>query len=336
MKAAVLFELNQPLRVVDVEPAVIGAGQVLVNVEMAGICGAQLAEIRGEKGNARFLPHLMGHEGVGRVVEVGAGVSLTPGQRVVMHWRKGAGVECWDFPRYDLGGVEIQSGKVVTFTEQAICSENRLTPINEQVPDELAALMGCGISTALGAIENDAQLRAGESVLVIGCGGLGLNVIQAARLCGAGMIHAADISAAKAHVAQVVGAHEFHGGDAWPATCPRGFDVVVDTVGGEMLSVAMQFAGSGGRVVLIGQPKPGQNVLLPGASSLFDGDGKRIIASQGGAFMPQRDIPRMVRLWEHGRLSTLGIVSHTVTLDRINEGLDLVRSGQAGRVMVEI
>ena len=129
MKAAILESLHAPLTIAEVEPCDLLHGQVLVKNLVSGICGAQLQEIAGHKNNARFLPHLLGHEGCGTVREIGSGVSkVNPGDKVVLHWRKGDGIES-DFPRYIFNGKMIQSGKVTTFSEYSIVSENRLTRV---------------------------------------------------------------------------------------------------------------------------------------------------------------------------------------------------------------
>ena len=150
MKAAVLEKIDAPLAVRDVELTELKIGQVLVKVLVSGLCGAQLHEIRGFKGNAKFLPHLMGHEGCGIVEEVGLGVTtVKPGDKVVMHWRPGDGMES-PFPNYILDGKTISSGKVTTLSEYSIVSENRVTKIPSETPSVLAAMLGCSLTTALG------------------------------------------------------------------------------------------------------------------------------------------------------------------------------------------
>jgi len=129
MQAAILTEINKPLIICEVKTTSLAIGQVLVRVLVSGICGSQLHEISGHKGNARFLPHLMGHEGCGIVEEIGPGVrEVAIGDKVVMHWRPGKGIES-EFPRYVMNDREFSSGKVNTLTEYAIVSENRLTRV---------------------------------------------------------------------------------------------------------------------------------------------------------------------------------------------------------------
>ena len=339
--AAVLHALNEPLKVGEVVLLPPAFGQVRIRVKASGICGAQLAEIRGEKGNANHLPHLLGHEGCGFVEEVGPGVSkVKRGDKVVMHWRKGDGLES-DFPRYLYEGKEITSGKVVTFAEQATVSENRLTLVPTSTPDELCALLGCGLSTALGTIENEAALRFGESILIVGVGGLGVNLILAARIRGAGWIAACD-NRDKAQLAHAMGASIFvhHAANisrlAYGGKRPS-FDVIVDTAGSaDSMAATLPFLASGGRFIMVGQPKPGADVVMEGARHMFDGEGKTIKATQGGAFNPTNDIPRYVDMWETGRLKLDGLITHRLPLTEINEGLELVRAGMAGRVLIEM
>lgn len=337
MKAAVLTKLNAPLEVMDLTHSPLSFGQVLVNVIASGICGAQLQEIRGEKGNEKFLPHLIGHEGVGKVAYVGEGVTRVKiGDRVVMHWRKAAGLEMSRGERIYTAppNTQIGGGHVTTLCTRAIVSENRLTPVPHDTPDDLCALLGCGLSTALMTIEHEANLMMGEKVLIIGCGGLGANLILAAKLRQASYIVGIDAHPAKGKLAISIGAHLFTDRPVADLS-PRTFDVIVDTTGNySAVRDAFPLLASGGRFIMVGQPKPGASVEIPFARSLFDGEGKRIIATQGGGFRPDRDIPRYVAMHKAGLLKLDGLVTHRVTLEDINEGIELVRSGSAGRVMV--
>jgi S-(hydroxymethyl)glutathione dehydrogenase / alcohol dehydrogenase len=352
MKAAVLTTLNAPLEIWDLEHAqhthdsVCANGQVLVDVIASGICGAQLKEIAGEKNNAQFVPHLLGHEGVGIVRKVGAGVNVQLiGRKCVMHWRPGAGPEAFLPARYEAAGRTIGGGHVTTLCESAVVSANRITPVPDDVPDELCALLGCGLSTALGTIEQEAKLRFGESILIVGCGGVGLNLIQAARLACAYPIVAMDITDEKAEVVRDLGGHLYvnardHGATIdlvahFPET-QRGFDVIIDTSGSvEAIERTMQMLKDGGRYVLVGQPKPGEHFKVMNAVNLWHGDhGKHIMSTQGGGFRPSMDIPRFINLWRARHLDFDSIVSHRIGLSEINDGIQLVRNGQAGRIMV--
>lgn len=344
MKAAILEEINAPLVVGEVELTPLKVGQVLVKVEVSGLCGAQLQEIAGHKGNAKFVPHLLGHEGCGIVQEIGPGVStVSVGDKVVMHWRKGEGIEA-PFPTYVYKGKEISSGKVTTLSEYSIVSENRVTTIPHDTPSDLAALLGCGLSTALGTINAEAQVRFGESVLVLGAGGLGANLIAAARLASAYPIIAVDIHDNKKEFALQMGAHLFINSRTESVTdrireefSITKLDVIVDTAANkEAAEHAIQLLSGTGRYVMVGQPKPGASIELLDAHHFFEGEGKIFTATQGGKFNPTIDIPRYVRLAAGGVLSIDGIITHRMKLDDINAAIDMVRSGGASRILIDL
>lgn len=330
MKAALLTAINQPLELAEAEPTALQFGQVLVKVNCSGICGSQMQEIRGEKGT--HFPRLMGHEGSGIVQEVGVGVrTVKSGDHVIMHWRKGGGIES-ESPAYTLKGKTITGGQVTTFSEYSICSENRVTNVPHGTPDDLCSLLGCGLSTAFGTIETEAKLMMGETILIIGCGGLGLNLILAAKMRQASHISAVDQCEDKKFAAFNMGAHQF---GVSPRIMRDKYDVIIDTTGSpEALRDSIPLLASAGRFVMVGQPKPSEPVVVTDARHLFDGEGKTIMATQGGRFNPARDIPRYVALWSVGLLNLDGIITHRIPLGNINEGIDLVKNGQAGRVMV--
>ena len=205
-QAAILETLGEPLVLGQLEAPPLECGQVLVQIHRSGICGAQLNEIAGTKGPDRFLPHLLGHEGGGVVVATGPGVtSVRQGDHVVLHWRKGAGIHA-KTAKYDWDGRTVNSGWVTTFSQYAVVSENRVTPIPKDVPFEIAALLGCAVTTALGLINNLAQLKIGQSIAIFGCGGVGLNVVQGAALVAAQPIIAIDIYDHKLDMAREFGA----------------------------------------------------------------------------------------------------------------------------------
>ena len=334
MKAAVLEELNQPLTLREVGLTELRFGQVLVKVLVSGLCGAQLHEIKGHKGNGKFLPHLMGHEGCGIVEGVGIGVTtVKPGDKVVMHWRPGSGVES-PFPSYTLDGKTISSGKVTTLSEFSIVSENRVTKIDFKTPSVLAAMLGCSLTTALGIIDNECELKFGESVAIIGCGGVGLNLIQAAKMKSASPIYGVDVNQNMFDLSSQLGADCFvYDIEYLPSKC----DVIIDTTGiPDVISKAFERLNPGGRLILVGQPAPDRIVCLPNAVSMFDGTGKSIRATQGGRTDPEKDIPRYIKLAMNGKLDYETLHTHTFTLDEVNEAFDLLRSGNAGRIMVKI
>ncbi|TSD03478.1 MAG: Zinc-containing alcohol dehydrogenase superfamily protein [Parcubacteria group bacterium Athens0714_16] len=344
MKAAILEKINEPLVIANVELTDLLVGQVLVKVLVSGICGAQLQEIAGHKNNVKYVPHLLGHEGCGIVEKIGSGVTTVKvGDKVVMHWRKGDGIES-DFPKYIYNGKTIGGGKITTLSEYSISSENRITSVPQDTPNELCALLGCGLSTALGTIENETNLKMGESVMIIGIGGLGINLINAAQLFNASPIIGVDIHENKREVCKTLGV-DFY------INCKeeniqetlqnkfgiKGVDVIIDTSGNKKsLEETIPLLSGKGRYILVGQLKPGESIELKNANHLFDGSGKSIKATQGGQFSPSEDIKRYISLHKAGILKIDNIISHKMKLEQINDAIDLVKKGQAGRIIINM
>tara|TARA_R100001463_G_scaffold18764_4_gene46719 strand:- start:786 stop:1799 length:1014 start_codon:yes stop_codon:yes gene_type:complete len=333
MKAAVLEKINAPLTIREVIPTDLKVGQVLVKVLASGLCGAQLHEIKGHRGNAKFLPHLMGHEGCGIVKEIGPGVTtVEEGDKVVMHWRPGSGIES-EFPQYILGDKTISSGKCTTLSEESIVSENRLTKVPSDTPPVLAAMLGCSLTSALGIIDNECDLKFGESVAVIGCGGVGLNLIQAAKMRSAFPIYGVDVNDKMFELSIDMGADVF----SRDMSNVSKVDVILDTTGNcSVITKAFDLLAPSGRLIMVGQPQPDANLNILNPLSFFDGQGKSVRASQGGRTKPEIDIPRYVALANKGIIDYETLHTDTFTLDEINEAFDLLKSGNAGRIIIKI
>jgi S-(hydroxymethyl)glutathione dehydrogenase/alcohol dehydrogenase len=314
MKAAILEKIRAPLTVADINFSDIivpklHSGQVFVRVLCTGICGSQLQEIDGLKGNPANLPHLLGHEGCGIVEGVHPDVTtVKEGNKVVMHWRKGEGIEA-EPARYSRksfmnpsgpmanGYVDspVKAGPITTFSEYAIVSENRVTTIPQDTPDDLACLLGCCLSTAMAIVENEAVVDSESSVFVIGCGGLGLAIIIALKACGVINVLAHDQNDKKKAIVEELGAKFLY-------NQASGFDLVIDTTG------QYEHLASGRYIS-----------LQKGGTS-------------AGGFNPSQDIPRYVANppvgWEK-------LITHRISLDKINDGIRLMRQGRAGRVMID-
>lgn len=343
MKAAVLTALKAPLVVAEIAlPETLAVGQVLVKVHFSGICGSQIGEIDGAKGEDKFLPHLLGHEASGTVLEIGPGVRhVKPGDKVVMHWRKGAGIEAVP-PAYSWNGTKVNAGWITTFNEYAIVSENRVTAIPADSDLEVAALFGCAVTTGFGVIENNAKVRIGESVVVFGAGGIGLNIVQAAALVSAYPIIAIDLHDSKLELARMMGAtHVINGsaGDVRQAILDiagaAGVDAFVDNTGlPAVIEMGYQITKPQGRVTLVGVPRKGNNVTLYSLPLHF---GKGLAGSHGGEAVPQTDIPRYHALYRAGRIKLRELITDRFPLDRVNDAIDGVRSGRvSGRCLVEL
>ena len=206
-KAAVIDEIGKPLKLTELEfKGPLSAGQVLVKLAYSGVCGKQIEEIDGLGGPDPYIPHLTGHEGSGRVIDAGPGVSkVKAGDTVVMHWRKGSGIQS-AAPAYFEKEKRINAGWVTTFNEYAVVSENRITKIQSDSNLLVAALMGCVVTTGVGVIFNDADVQSYDSVAVFGCGGVGLCAVQAARLRNPEILIAVDLNQNSIDMAKKFGA----------------------------------------------------------------------------------------------------------------------------------
>ena len=343
MRAAILAELRRPLVLDEVDlPAALNVGQVLVKVHFSGVCGSQLGEIDGAKGEDKHLPHLLGHEGSGTVIAVGPGVRhVSEGETVVLHWRKGAGIEASP-PEYRWRGARVNAGWVTTFNEYAVVSENRLTPVPSTIDRRIAALFGCAVTTGFGVIENNVQLRIGESVVVFGAGGIGLNIVQAAALVSAYPIIAVDLFENKLALAKRLGATHIINNSTSDArtkileiTENDGVDAFVDNTGiPHVIELGYSLTKPHGRVTLVGVPHGDSKISIYSLPLHF---GKRLAGSHGGESVPHLDIPRYLRLVLSGRIDLDSLVSDIVPLSDINVAIDAVRSGRAaGRCLIDL
>jgi len=340
-KAAILAQSREPLIVDEIAlPETLGVGQVLVKVLYSTICGAQLNEIAAAKGPDKFLPHLLGHEASAQVIEIGLGVTtVKPGDTAVLHWRPSQGIQCQP-PAYQWRGQKLNAGWVTTFNDYAVVSENRMTVIPPDYNLRDAPLLGCAVTTAAGVINNDANVKIGESVVIFGVGGVGLNVVQFAELAGANPIVAVDLVDAKLDMAKSRGATHVLNGNAVSdmdaeirkIVGAKGPDKVIETTGAKsVIELAYNLTHADGTCVLVGVPS--EKVSIYTLPIHFN---KVLTGSHGGDAVPHVDIPRLIRLIEAGRLSFEGLITHEFPLDDINAALDMVRSGTAGRVLLRI
>ena len=330
--AAVLEKLNSPLTFMELEVPDLTYGQVLVKVYCSSICGAQIGEIAGFKGDDKYLPHLLGHEGSGSIIDIGPGIThIHIGDRVVMHWRKGVGINASP-PQYIHGKNIVGAGPIATFCEYAIVSENRATPISSDIAFDIASLMGCAVTTALGLINNEAQLKIGQSIAVFGCGGIGLSVIQGASLVSANPIIAIDKNPLKLQAASSMGAtHTINTSKDNILEKTRRIindvDVAVECTGNvDLIEMAYRITGPHGRTIMVGQPHHSQSLTIPFIRQHFTG--KILMDSEGGHTNPSIDIPRYINLYQMGKLQLDSIITDRVPFIDINIALDKMRQGK--------
>jgi S-(hydroxymethyl)glutathione dehydrogenase/alcohol dehydrogenase len=343
VKAAILSELNRPLEVLSgVQTGALRRGQVLVKLAYSGVCHSQLMEARGRRGADPYLPHLLGHEGTGKVVETGEGVTkVRPGDLVVLGWIKGRGLDGGG-TQYRLGDRTLNAGGVTTFNESAVVSENRLTPLPAGVPLDVGVLLGCAVPTGAGIVANDLRPVPGSSIAVFGLGGIGMSALMATKLFDCKTVIAVDIAADKLAVAEAFGAtHALDASQVDPVATIReltggaGVDYAVES-SGRVRVIEQAFESvrrSGGVCVFASHPAHGERISLDPYDLIC---GKQIRGSWGGNCVPDDDIPKFAALYRAGKLPLEKLITRRYTLDRINEALDDLESGRVTRPLIEI
>jgi Zn-dependent alcohol dehydrogenase len=366
MRAAILEEQRKPLVVVDdLDAAEPGPGQVRVAVEHCGICHSDLGIIDGENPAMR-LPVVLGHEAAGFVESVGVGVrDLRPGDKVVLTPCPPCGGCYWcvrnehalcvnsdailtsafadgstGLSRH--GQVVYRGVGVGAFAGQVLTHSTGAVKIPSDVPTEIACVVGCAVQTGVGAVLNTARVEAGASVLVMGAGGIGLSIVQGARLAGAAQIIVSDPVPGRREIAGRLGAtHLLDPAEDNVITRSRqitngiGVDYAFDAVGAAaLLHAAIEAVRKGGTVVIVGAVPVTQPVTLSPVS-LFGVQEKKIVGCLLGSCNSQRDIPRFLALWRAGRLDLESLVSARYPIERINEALDELRAKRGVRHVVE-
>ncbi|OHV19673.1 alcohol dehydrogenase [Parafrankia soli] len=357
MRVAVAYEAEKPLVVEDLDQPAVGPRDVLVRIAASGICHTDLHVINGH--SPLPLPIVPGHEACGVVEEVGSEVRrVKVGQRVLAAVSPACGT-CWwcvngMSNHCELGGpvkaaprFTLADGRTAaavcgcgTFAEAMVVDEASVVPTNTDLADEELALLGCGVTTGLGAALITAGVTPGSSVAVIGCGGVGQSVIQGARISGAATIIGIDLVPARREASLRVGAtHVVDPAEADPVeqvralTEGRGVDFSFEVVGLPNLMVqAFDMARKQGAVTLVGMPSTSATLTLPAISAIFSG--KRLAGSVVGGAQILRDMPRFIRLAETGRLDLGGMVSSRIRLDDINEGIALLDRAEGTRTVI--
>ncbi|MGH7955608.1 MAG: zinc-binding dehydrogenase [Opitutaceae bacterium] len=336
--AAILVEQRKPLLIDEVELPAPGYGQVLVQVKASRICGSQLGEIEGVKGQDKYLPHLLGHEAGGIVLEIGPEVShVQPGDRVVLHWRPGAGIQAAP-SQYRLGSQTVNAGNITTFQTLTVVSENRVTRVPPDTDFEIAALLADTLTTGFGAVTREAKVMIGEVVVVIGVGGIGLGTVLGAHFAGAHPVIAVDIHDHKLAKAREFGAtHTINTRredlvEAVQRILNGPADVVFDVTGNSgVIEQAWKITGPQGRLILVGVMRHDQQLSL---NTLPLHHGKMLTGSEGGSSQPQHDIPRYLRMIRAGRFDPRGMISHRCKLPGVNDAIAAMRAGESIHTMI--
>jgi S-(hydroxymethyl)glutathione dehydrogenase/alcohol dehydrogenase len=341
-RAAVLYELNKPLRIEELDIPLLKAGQVLVKLDYSGVCRSQLMEVRGKRGIDRYLPHLLGHEGSGTVMEVGKGVTkVKSGDKVILGWIKGSGMDV-PGPIYQKDGKAINAGSVTTFTEYSIVSENRCVPLPVGIPMDCAVLFGCALPTGLGIVTNQVKPEEGSTVALFGLGGIGIFSLLGLRLYGCSLLIAVDIKDNKLELAKEFGAtHTINAArqdplqEIYKITDNRGVDYSIETAGlAATIEVAFQAVRKfGGLCIFASHPAYEDKIQLYPHDLI---SGKRIEGSWGGSCDPDVDTLKFARLYQEGNLPLERLLSRRYQLEEINRALDDLEGGDVVRVLIEI
>lgn len=355
VRAAVLSAVGEPLRLVELDLPEPGPGQVRVEVAATGVCHSDLSLARGTL--RAPMPVVLGHESAGTVLSVGEGVTTcAPGDRVVLCWAPPCGA-CWfcvegepwlcehssdaaAAPYATLDGQDVYPGlSTGGFAEQTVVSARAVVPVPDDVPFEHAALVGCAVMTGVGAVLNTAKVREGQSVLVVGLGGVGLSVVQGARLAGAGQVVVVDRSPDKLALALTMGATDAleAGGElarqVRALTGGRGADHAFDCVGlGETIRACWSATRRGGATTVVGIGGKDQQVGFT-ALELFH-FARTLQGCVYGSTDPRRDLPVILEHARAGRLDLGALVSGTVGLDGIDGAFAAMEAGVGARTVV--
>jgi S-(hydroxymethyl)glutathione dehydrogenase/alcohol dehydrogenase len=365
MKAAVLTSVDTPLEIRDdVEIAAPGPGEVRVKVAASGVCHSDLSV---QNGTIPLpTPIVLGHEGAGVVEAVGDGVTrVVPGDHVVLSFVPACG-ECYMCTRGQsylcekaamqaMGGMldgttRLTSGGdplfqmacLGTFGEVAIVPEISMVKIPEDVPLDVAALIGCGVLTGVGAALNTANIQPGDTVAVMGCGGVGLNVIQGARIAGAGKIVAIDMFDSKLEMAKQFGATDAvnpNDGDAGAQVAAlnggRGADVAFEVIGLKAtMQQTIELIRPGGEAILVGVPRMDVMLELNAAFTFLYLD-KTVKGCWYGSSNVYEDVPKLLELWKKGELKLEELISREIKVDQVNEAFEAMGSGEVARSVIK-
>jgi len=364
VRAAVLPRTNGQLEIRELELAPPREAEVRVRVQASGICHSDLNAIDGTAETP--CPAVLGHEGAGVVEEVGAGVDIPIGSRVALSWMPTCGrcEECVrDLPhlcrttwgamgrgglldgtsRLSMDGKPVFHYSLLsTFAERAVVAAASCIPIPDDVPFDVAALIGCCVATGTGAVWRTASVRPEDRVAVFGCGGVGLSAVMGAVVVGASMVVAVDLSADKLAIAAALGATTTIGWAEGPeetAALVReatgGVDIAIEATGRpETARAAFLSTRARGAAVLIGIPHPDAEVSLPALS--IPRMERRVLGSAYGSTMPERDFPEIVDRYRRGELPIDRLISHRFPLEGIGEAFELLRRGATLRAIVQM
>ncbi len=343
-KAAILIESGKELIIDEIEMLEkINVGQVLVRLKFSGICGAQINEINAVKGEDKFLPHLLGHEGFAEVIEVGPMVDhVKPGDNVILHWMHGIGIQSRP-PKYKWKHREINAGWVTTFNELAVVSANRCTKVSTKIDPRYLPLFGCAITTSYGNLAYEAKAKLSDSILIIGVGGVGIFSTIFSKQIGCHPIVVMDKSDTRLKKAIEFGADfSLNSGLKSKKQLIRelgdffGFqppEIIIEISGNkEMIELAYEVSGPNTRVILVGVPDVIEPIEIDSLKLHF---GMKFIGSKGGKSYPSVDIPRLISAVERNIIKIEKIPIQIVRLEEINSVVNSFDKIDHSRVVIQ-
>ncbi|QWD96912.1 zinc-binding dehydrogenase [Polynucleobacter sp. MG-6-Vaara-E2] len=336
--AAILVELGKELEVKNITCPELHYGQVLVKILYSGICRSQLMEAKGGRGDDPWLPHLLGHEGSGIVIDVGEGVTkVRLGDSVILGWIKGAGIDAKNAIYYD-GDTVINSGKVTTFSNYSVVSENRLVIKPKDLPFDLAVLFGCALPTGAGMVFNEIKPDRSSKVFVIGLGGIGISALLALKSMGVETIVAIDKSEDRLRIAKKIGVtHTFL------STDDEFIKNIINSIGaadyciesgGTVESIELGYSlirKFGGKLLFASHPPQGKKIQIEPHDLI---SGKEIAGTWGGAASPDIDIPRFYRQFLSSKIELRDFFSKQYKLAEINNAMRDMESGEVIRPLI--
>ena len=333
--AAVLTEIKKPLRLIEVEVPVLKRGQVLVKILRSGICQSQVAEIDGGRDNAQWLPHMLGHEGVGIVVDKSNDVrKVDIGDEVILTWIKGMGADAGGCVyQSDLG--TINSGAVTTFSQYSVVSENRLFKNTENIPEDIAPFFGCAVPTGSGLILKNEANYSELSCCLIGLGGIGFCALMALKEKGCNNITVIDISDKKLKVAELLGNVKTVNPTYFRVEgLKNSFDRVFEAAGRcDTIELAFSLSKPGGQVIFASHPPCGTKICLDPYDFIL---GKKIIGSWGGGCVPETDLKQLVKVFGPNGSSLKLFAANEYDLSQINLAINDLREGKAQRPIINM
>lgn len=338
-KAAILFKSKTELHIKEIyTQEYLDYGQILVKMIYSSICGTQIKEIDAIQGRDKYLPHLLGHEGVAKVIEIGPGVQkVKVNDTVVLHWRKGSGIESAT-PKYFHKGKVINAGYVTTFNEKAIVSENRITKINENIDLSVAPLFGCSLTTGFGIIRNNAILGIGQSILIFGLGNIGIFATLGSQLQSANPIVGIDIDQKKINFAKKYGLDKgfIFNKEIYAQIMkkyPNLFDFVLDTTGNhKIIEMCYNLTKPNGKTILAGVPNIKNKTKLYTLPLHF---GKKITGSHGGDTYPDNDINEYISILNKRKINLKKFIFKEFKFTEINNAIKLFRKGVNGKLLLK-